>query len=324
MKKRFGVISIASLMAFSVLLSACGSDKSNLEASTVELASESAYDTNGAFAYEMDSFAEEAKMVDDSESVGQVVDTSRKLITTMNISTETENLDEVLSGVQSKVKELGGYIESSNIYNGSRYSGRVVSRDASFTIRIPADKLDQFVSTLEEGTNITNKSTSVEDVTLQYVDTESRKKALKTEEDRLLEIIEKAETVEDIITVESRLSEVRYQLESIESQLRSYDNRVNYSTIYLDVTEVTQYTPTEEKGVVERMTEGFVNSCKAVWNAIVEFFVWIVIHIPQLLIIGIIVVVIVFIVKKKGTSKTKKVAVSSQSTGENQQQDLKS
>ena len=301
MKKRFGVICVAGVMAFSVLLSACGNSKSDYAASTTEMAVESPY-SNGV--YEMDSYAEEAKMADTSSgSAQQVMDTSRKLITTMNISTETENLDEVLSGVQNKVKELGGYVESSNIYNGSKYAGRTITRDANLTLRIPADKLDQFVATIEEGTNITNKSTSVEDVTLQYVDTESRKKALKAEEERLLAIVEKAETVEDIITVEERLSEVRYQLESIESTLRSYDNRVNYSTVYLDITEVTQFTPTEEKGVIQRIGEGFVKSCKSVWNAIVEFFVWFIIHIPQIVLLAILVVVIVVIVKKVKNKK---------------------
>ena len=303
MKKRFGIICATCVMGMAVLLSACGSSKSDYAASTTEMAVEAPYD-NGAYVYETDSFAEESKMADTSGNTQQVTDTSRKLITTMNISTETENLDEVLSGVQAKVKELGGYVESSNIYNGSKYSGRVVSRNASLTLRIPADKLDQMISILEEGTNITNKSTSVEDVTLQYVDIESRKKALKAEESRLLEIVETAETVEDIITVESRLSEVRYELESIESQLRSYDNRVNYSTVYLDITEVTQFTPTEEKGVLKRIAEGFTKSCKSVWNGIVELIVFILIHIPQIVLLAIIVVVIVLIVKKaKGKKK---------------------
>ena len=69
-------------------------------------------------------------------------------------------------------------------------------------------------------------------MTLQYVDLESHKKALTTEQDRLIELMEQAETVEDIITIEGRLSEVRYQLESMESQLRTYDNKIDYSTVY--------------------------------------------------------------------------------------------
>ena len=195
MKKRFGLVCVTSVAALSIMLSACGSSKGDSFATSASYAPQEAYDTNGVYDYETAEFAEEAKMADNSfDQAEQVVDTSRKLITTMNISTETEDLDLVLSGVQNKVKELGGYVESSNIYNGSSYSGRVSNRSASLSLRIPADKLDQFVVTLDEGTNITNKSTNVEDVTLSYVDIESRKKALKAEEARLLEIVESAET----------------------------------------------------------------------------------------------------------------------------------
>lgn len=307
MKKRYLLGCTSLLLAFSMLLSACGSSKGDNFATSASFAPQEAYDTNGVYEYETADFAEEAKMADGSfDQAKQVVDTSRKLITTMNISTETEDLDQILSSVQSKVKELGGYIESSNIYNGSSYSGRVNNRSASLSLRIPADKLDQFVVTLDEGTNITNKSTNVEDVTLSYVDIESRKSALKAEEKRLLEIVESAETVEDIIKVEERLSEVRYQLESIESQLRTYDNKINYSTVYLDISEVTQYTPTEQKGVFKRIAEGFVNNCKSVWNAIVEFFIWVVIHIPQIIVLAIVVTVIVLITKKVRNKKSKK------------------
>lgn len=315
MKKKFGIVCAASMMSFMVLLSACGGSKADSYATTESYAPEAAYDSYGDYVYDTASFAEESKMAEGSGQSETVTDTSRKLITTMNISTETENLDEVLSGVQSKVKELGGYIEASNIYNGSKYSGRVVTRDASLTLRIPADKLDQFVATIEEGTNITNKSTSVEDVTLQYVDIESRKSALKAEEARLLEIVESAETVEDIITVEDRLAEVRYQLESIESQLRTYDNKVNYSTVYLDITEVKQYTPTQEKSTIERIADGFVESCKSVWHAIVEFFVWFIIHIPQIVLLAIVVAVVVVIVKKNKTKKVKKVKLENPQQG---------
>nr|WP_297770153.1 DUF4349 domain-containing protein [uncultured Butyrivibrio sp.] len=311
MKKRFGLICVTSVVALSIMLSACGSSKGDSFATSASYAPQEAYDTNGVYDYEAAEFAEEAKMADNSfDQAEQVVDTSRKLITTMNISTETEDLDLVLSGVQNKVKELGGYVESSNIYNGSSYSGRVSNRSASLSLRIPADKLDQFVVTLDEGTNITNKSTNVEDVTLSYVDIESRKKALKAEEARLLEIVESAETVEDIIKVEERLSEVRYQLESIESQLRTYDNKITFSTVYLDITEVTQYTPTEQKGVIERIAEGFVNSCKSVWNAIVEFFVWFVIHIPQIIVLGLVVIVIILLIKKIKHKKSPKTGTT--------------
>ncbi|WP_029230989.1 DUF4349 domain-containing protein [Butyrivibrio sp. VCB2006] len=305
MKKSVGAKLLTGVLAASFLLTACGSNKDSYYAES-PAATEAAYDSNGVYEYKTADFAtEESAELTGNTQAEQVVDTSRKLITTMNISAEAENLDEVLGSVDSKIKELGGYVESSNIYNGSRYSGRVITRTADLTIRIPAAKLDLFLETVEGVTNITNKSKNVEDVTLQYVDIESKKKALKAEETRLLEIVESAETVEDIITVESRLSDVRYEIESIESQLRTYDNKVNYSTVYLDVTEVTKYTPVEEKSAGKRMVEGFLESCSDVLHAIAELFIWFVIHIPQLVIFAAFVTVIVLIIRKISKKKKK-------------------
>ena len=69
------------------------------------------------------------------------------------------------------------------------------------------------------------------------------KKALETEQDRLLELMEQAETTEDLLAIESRLTDVRYQLESAASQLKLYDSLVSYSTVYLTVEEVQKLTP---------------------------------------------------------------------------------
>ncbi len=308
MKKRYLGIVLAGVLTLGTVLSGCGSSKT-------DYATSSYYDAEAPAATE--SFAESKAVYEDVDSYNaaaeeaeatNVQDSSRKLITTMNISSETENLDDTLSNVNNKVKELGGYVESSNIYNGSRYSGRTVTRNASITARIPASKLESFVETVEGTTNITNKSTNVEDVTLSYVDIESKKNALKAEEKRLLEIVEKAETVEDIITVENRLSDVRYQIESIESQLRTYDNKVNYSTVYLDITEVTKFSPVKEKTAGERMAEGFVESFKGVINGFVELFVWFVIHIPQLILLVVFGLVVFFIIKISSDRSKKKKA----------------
>lgn len=243
-----------------------------------------------------------------------VADTSRKLITTMEMSAETDNFDEASTQIEAKVGELGGYIESSDIYNGSSYGDdrSRENRRANYVIRIPADKLKEFVDGIGEAYNITSRLTNVEDVTLQYVDLESKKKALLTEEESLLKILESAQTVEDIITVQDRLSQVRYQLENMESQLRTFDNQIDYSTVNLSLEEVAKYTPVEEKGAFARMGEGFVESLKSVGNAIKEFIVWFVIHIPQLLFLAIFVAVIWISVKKYREMKKAKPVVDAE------------
>ncbi len=299
MKKRIGII-VATVMSAAIVLSACGGANSTSSDNYAVTSSKNAAPEEAGGVYDVAMATEESADYN-GEGSGQAdftPDPTRKLITTVNISAESENLDDTISKVTGKVSELGGYVESSNIYNGSKYnSGREV-RNADFTIRIPAEKLDSFIDTIENASNITSKSSNVEDVTLSYVDIESKKNALLAEEKSLLGILESAEKIEDILAVQEKLADVRYQIESAESQLRTYDNKVNYSTVYLGLNEVVQYTPSGEKGAFERMGEGFIKSLKSVGNGFKELLIWLVIHIPQLVILGIIAFIIVFIIKR--------------------------
>ena len=235
----------------------------------------------------------------------------RKLIKTVNMDVETREYDKLLSAVENKVTELGGYIESLDAYNGSTYYSYRSTRNANLTIRIPKDRLEEFQNTVSELGNVTSRSENVQDVTLTYVDLQSHRDALRTEQERLLQLLEQAESVEDIITIEQRLSDVRYQLESMESQLRSYDNRVDYSTVYLYIDEVEVYTPVEEETVWERISTGFVDSLKNIGEGLKEAAIWFVIHIPYLVIWAIVIAIIILILKKI-KKRTKRIRAEEQ------------
>ena len=224
----------------------------------------------------------------DSASGETAIDTqNQKLIRTVYMDAETEDMDALLSQVQARINELGGYVEAREVYNGSMYNSTRY-RNANLTVRIPADKLNAFVDHVSQVSNITSSQETVDDVTLQYVAIESRIKALETEQQTLLDLMAKAETMSDLLTIESRLTEVRYELENINSQLRVYDNKINYATIHLDISEVVEYTEPEPENGWQRMGKGFVKSVKGVGNGLKEFFIWLVAAIPYLLLIGVI------------------------------------
>ncbi len=300
MKKRLLKLTIAGTV-LSLLLSACGSSREAGRSVPYEPAAAYGDYAAGSESYMSDSLyaakatsadMEEAdweEPVEESFETSQAEtprDTTRKLITTMNISAETDDMDALLAHVDSRVSSLGGYIESSDISNGSyrSYSDkRTRYRYANLTIRIPAGNLSEFINDVQENTNITNQSKNIEDVTLTYTDLESHKRMLKTEEERLLDFMEQAETIEDMIAVESRLTEVQYQLDSMESQLRTYDNRINYSTVYLNIEEVVEFTVTEEpKSMWEEIGTGFTESFDTVKEGLRDFFVWFVSHLPEI------------------------------------------
>ena len=158
--------------------------------------------------------------------------------------------------------------------------GNPILRTASFTVRIPTGRLDEFITDLEGKGSIVNRSENTEDVTLQYSDIESRKKTLEMEQDRIWALLEKADTLDAVIALEKRLSEIRYDLESMESQLRLYDNQVEYSILRLDLSEVTNYSPTEPQTIWQRIRTGFVENAHRAAGLFSSLFVGIIISVP--------------------------------------------
>ena len=211
--------------------------------------------------------------------------TDRKLVKTMEMNAETEDLDALLEAVMARVGELGGYVENQRVYNGSNYSSRR-SRSASMTIRIPAEELEDFADHMAQNSNIVSRYAYIDDVTLTYVATENRIQALQAEHDRLLELMAKAETMSDLLEVEARLTDVRYELEQVTSQMNVLKNQVNYGTVHLNVDEVVEYTPVAEETFWQRISGGFVDSLKGIGSGIVEITVFVLANLPYLLLIG--------------------------------------
>ncbi len=327
MKKRnFETRMITGLLTAGMILSltACGSsagskygisdlmDADFAVANQSEAAiADSSYDSSYDSGFGMTENSSGAETTVSEEGAAAVTATERKLIKNVDMDVETREYDKLLSAVQNKVTELGGYIESMDAYNGSTYYGYRATRNANLTIRIPKDRLDDFLDTVSDLGNVTNRSENVQDVTLTYVDLQSHRDALQTEQERLLQLLEQAESVEDIITIEQRLSDVRYQLESMESQLRSYDNQVDYSTVSLYIDEVEVYTPVEEETTWERICAGFMDSLKSIGEGIKEAAIWFVINIPYLVIWAVVILIIILVLKKI-KKRTKRIRAEEQ------------
>lgn len=222
---------------------------------------------------------------------------NRKWIVTVRMEAETENLDTLMTGLEETISGLNGYVEDQEIYNGSTYASRR-HRNANLTIRIPAEDVSRFTEELTGIANVISTNVNREDITLTYVATESKVTALKTEETRLLELLAQAENMSDLLEIEARLSDVRYELERYSSQLRLYDNQVDYATIYLFINEVQEYTPVVEKTVWERIRDGFSASIKGLKDGSIDFIVWILVNSPYLVVWGVILVVAVLIFRK--------------------------
>ncbi len=317
MKKKVLACVLSGILAVSIF--GCGSKSMVATESAMEnaayddMAYDSGYDTTtSASAEEAGSGA-----VTSENGIEEVQETDRKLIRNVNLSLQTKEFDTVLDNMSQKVKDLGGYIQDSSVWGSSSdYSS---SRSASYTLRIPSDKLDEFVDVVETLGNVTYKNESVDDVTLRYVDVESHKKALETEQERLLALLEKAENVEDIITIENRLSDVRYELENYESQIRLLDNQIDYSTVYVDVSEVSRVTDTGKQGFFEEVASRFSDSVYVVLMGLRGFAIGILGSLPILVVWGVILAVVVLLLRKFVFKKSKKNKKNTDQTNENQQ-----
>ena len=320
------------LLIFSLLLVGCGGGGIQTEATYAETAAatyetaalEAGYDYGAEYeeynyAMEAPPIMEDSTILTDSVGISAAVAAQRKLIRNVSMYVETDSFDELLKLLQSKVTELAGYVESSDISGFSmNYDNTRQNRYANLTARIPSDKLDQFIATVEWNGNVTNKSESTQDVTLLYSDLESRKKTLSVEQERIWDLLEKADTLEAVIVLEQHLSEIRYELESMESQLKLYDNQVEYSTIEISIQEVTPttFTPTAPETVWQRIEKGFSKNIKKISDTMISLFIMLVAGSPIWIPFVAVVSAMVFFTKrqvkrrKKGHAKAEPVISS--------------
>lgn len=237
---------------------------------------------------------------------------NRKMIQTFRISAETEDLDALMGQLNARISEFSGYVEGQNIHNGSAYSGRRY-RNAELTVRIPADMVEGFVNQISEISNVVSSNKTVDDITLKYVSTESRMKALQTEEARLLELLSKAETMDDLLTIERYLTDVRTELEQVTSALRVYDNKVDYATVHLSISEVKEYTVvTEPETVWERIGTGFKETMKDLGEGFEDFFVYVVVNLPYFILWGAVIGAVVFLLIRRKKKKAQKKLAQAQ------------
>ena len=283
-KKMKKTISLILCLVLVLGLTACGASSGSTTAANLKGASPAAAEPM--------EYAEEAVMMEASLAEGgtgttsNVLPENRKWIITVYMDAETEDLDAAIAGIDEHIAELGGYVEDQNVYNGSSYSARRY-RNASLTVRIPAEKVDAFTEEVAGIANVISKEKNLEDITLTYTATESRMKALQTEEARLLELLAEAENMSDLLEIEARLTDVRYELEKVTSQLRLYNNQVDFATVHLNLNEVQEYTPVEEPTFLERIRTTFSDALEGLGDGIVNITVFLVGNSPYLLVYGI-------------------------------------
>ena len=237
----------------------------------------------------------------------------QKIVYTGNLKIQTLEYEKSASSIRRKIREYGGFTESENESDDNRtwyYEDSSGSRRSlSLIARIPSEKFEEFMDSLSGDGKILSRSMNAENISQQYANKENYKKALEKEQERLLAMMDKAGTIEEMIAVEERLSEVERQLNAFKTDLSAMDKDVQFSTIYIDLTEVKRYT--EEPHVTtfgERIENafddaisGFVNLCQGIVLFAVRYF-------PYLILLVIVIILLLRLDKK---SKEKRLAMMS-------------
>lgn len=221
-----------------------------------------------------------------------------KIIYKYNLELETKDFDQFLEDTNKNIQTLGGYIENSQV-GGKSYNEDNVTRTGNIVARIPSNQASRFLDYIKKAANITNSEQSSENVSLQYVDAQSRLDTLKIEQDRLSDILKNTKDLDSIVTLESRLTDIRYEIEKYQSQLRVFDNQVEYSYVTLSIQEVQHISKVVEKKPTffSRISNGLSENLRDVGNGFQSFLVWLIVSLPYFLIWGVIILAITLIVR---------------------------
>lgn len=299
---------LSLIAALSFALTGCGAQNDAAYDSVATTSTSSVASSNGNYKAEMDvteGYAVEKKA--DAEAAletadGAAADTNstnsvlaeQKIILYLDYEIETLEFERSVTALESLCTQLGGYIQD------SYRSGDSINYDnlhhASYTLRVPSSRLDDFKLGAEAIGTVTSISTSSENITEKYYDIESRLKSLRTQEERLLALMEKSETLTDVIELEQALAEVTYEIESLTGSLRRYDSLVNYSTITVYLNEVVKYSEPVEvpRTLWDRMGSRFMSTIDGMIEFGQDLLVLIVGLSPVLILLAVLFCVIFF------------------------------
>ena len=237
----------------------------------------------------------------------------QKIVYTGRLEMQTLEYDKSAASIRAKIREAGGFSEAEserdNNYDWYRSGNSGNTRYLSITARIPSEKFETFMDSLGGDGKVMSRSVNAENISQVYANKESYKKALEKEQERLLVMMDKAETIDEMILVEQRLSEVERQLNAYKTDLSAMDKDVQYSTIYIELQEVKRYTEEvvktpfseEVKYAFEDAVNSFRNFCKAIVLFVVRYF-------PYLIILA---VIIIALLRVSARDKARRIAMMS-------------
>lgn len=287
-KKTFIVISLLLVLAF--IFTSCGSSRKSADMSYPQAAQNNSgiadydsvapqeapmpYPSSEAKAKDEAGFGGESEYTSQSTTSSNNVMSQRKMIMDGDVSLETQGFDDSIAALDQLVNDFGGFTEVRNVRGKSKNSYQL--RTANYIIRVPAETFELVLKNMGTIGTVLESNAEGTDITDSYYDTQTRIKTLKVQEETLLDILSKSTKLEDVITLESRIAEVRYEIERHENTIRNYDRLVSFSRITIFIQEVDDKTETKPipETLGERISGSFKGSVDDFKAGFEDFLVW--------------------------------------------------
>ncbi len=304
--KRLSIVLL--VIAMLVSLCACGAKSvSATEAAAPMEAPAAMYDSASFEEAGYGGFAAQNEAIEAEGATAPEMD-PEKIIYSASATVETTDFDATITALSELIAQYEGFVESSSSSSGNYYqkSRGTASRSASYLIRIPSKHFNTLMGSLSTLGNIPYSNTFTENISAQYYDVQARLTAYETQETRLLEMMAIAESVEDIILLEDRLTELRYNIESLQSTINNWDRQVSYSSINLDIEEVRVYSPEPQISYGQELWMALKNALKNTGDFFKDLLVFIVASLPAIVIITVLAVIFVPVIKKRRAKRRAK------------------
>lgn len=297
MKRKMMAFALCALLVFGT--AACGGKNADNEmASATAAASTDTYATQDSGAYTEEG-AETALAAGNptAQTVGEAPITAdgRKIIRTATLTVETKAYDEATGLLREAVSGTNGYIEYTSSYTGGG------TRSAEYRCRIPTDRYAEFFEKIEGVGSVVRTEEGADDATNQYVDLEARLNSLRTQEARLLALMEESGSLEDLLAVQEKLMEVQYEIESYTGQMKALENSIDYATITVYLEEVQTYTPVEPT-FGDRVAQAFTNMLHGIVDGAQGFVILLIYALPVLF-LGAVATVIIVVCTRRSRRK---------------------
>ena len=198
------------------------------------------------------------------------------ILRTASVSLNTTNYENDLNAILTAMQQYGGWAE----YQSA--SGEADSRRASLTLRIPADRLDDFLADVKQIGSLKNLETSAQDVSANYYDTESRKAIYEAQRERLTELLAQAEDVADIIEIENSLADLQYKIENLQGSLNRWDSYSETSVVNLTLREIAVSEDKAETSLPARLGDAVKISLREAGEFFSDMLIFLVLALPYL------------------------------------------